>query len=162
MSPFSKRNRSLNYSVRIPMAQSISKCQRVPTYSRFPLHGQAAEIPRMFLNCWLLGRVTHVIANRFREWKTSSSWFQQPIRLTILMPHYSAQPEHDEKVAFTCPMHPDVKSNSPGNCPICGMQLIPVSNSGSGQAMAHGAHGAHGAQGHATKPLDQTSRREKF
>jgi len=39
------------------------------------------------------------------------------------------------------------------------MQLIPVSNSGSGQAMAHGAHGA---QGHATKPLDQTSRREKF
>src|SRR5712692_7821134 len=75
------------------------------------------------------------------------------------MPHHSAQPEHDEKVAFTCPIYPDVKSNSPGNCPICGMQLIPVSNSGSGQAMAHGAHGA---QGHATKPLDQTSRREKF
>ena len=27
---------------------------------------------------------------------------------------------------YTCPMHPSVKSNSPGACPVCGMALIKV------------------------------------
>jgi hypothetical protein len=26
-------------------------------------------------------------------------------------------------VAYTCPMHPDVKSDKPGSCPKCGMDL---------------------------------------
>ena len=26
--------------------------------------------------------------------------------------------------AFTCPMHPEVRSDVPGKCPICGMQLV--------------------------------------
>jgi len=25
---------------------------------------------------------------------------------------------------YTCPMHPEVQSDKPGNCPICGMKLI--------------------------------------
>ena len=24
---------------------------------------------------------------------------------------------------YTCPMHPEVKSDKPGNCPKCGMKL---------------------------------------
>src|SRR5437870_3495589 len=73
------------------------------------------------------------------------------------MPQHSAQPEHNEQVVYSCPMHPDVKSNSPGKCPICGMQLIPVSSSSrSGHAIAHGAHE------HATKSVGQTSPWEKF
>lgn len=28
------------------------------------------------------------------------------------------------KVYFTCPMHPQVKQDQPGNCPICGMKLV--------------------------------------
>lgn len=28
---------------------------------------------------------------------------------------------------YTCPMHPSVKSADPGACPICGMDLVPVS-----------------------------------
>src|SRR5437773_6338300 len=71
------------------------------------------------------------------------------------MPQHSAQPEHDEQVVYSCPMHPDMKSNSPGKCPICGMQLIPVSSS-SGHAMTHGAHE------HATKPEGQMSPWERF
>jgi hypothetical protein len=27
--------------------------------------------------------------------------------------------------AFTCPMHPEIKQEGPGNCPECGMHLVP-------------------------------------
>ena len=27
---------------------------------------------------------------------------------------------------YTCPMHPTVKAAAPGDCPLCGMKLIPV------------------------------------
>jgi Cu+-exporting ATPase len=30
-----------------------------------------------------------------------------------------------EKVTYTCPMHPEVVSDAPGSCPICGMALEP-------------------------------------
>lgn len=39
-------------------------------------------------------------------------------------------PEHHEKrkekavISYSCPMHPEVRSNSPGTCPKCGMQLV--------------------------------------
>jgi Cu+-exporting ATPase len=28
-------------------------------------------------------------------------------------------------VVYTCPMHPQIRSDKPGNCPICGMKLVP-------------------------------------
>jgi hypothetical protein len=31
-----------------------------------------------------------------------------------------------EKVTYTCPMHPEVKSDKPGKCPKCGMNLVPA------------------------------------
>lgn len=34
--------------------------------------------------------------------------------------------------AYTCPMHPDVRSDQPGRCPRCGMTLVPAA----GQAAA--------------------------
>jgi hypothetical protein len=34
--------------------------------------------------------------------------------------------EHDEDATeYTCPMHPEVSSPSPGRCPMCGMDLVP-------------------------------------
>src|SRR5229473_1815182 len=35
--------------------------------------------------------------------------------------HMSADP-----TVYTCPMHPEIRSASPGTCPKCGMKLVPV------------------------------------
>ena len=36
-------------------------------------------------------------------------------------------PSADQKILYyTCPMHPSVKADKPGNCPICGMNLEAV------------------------------------
>ena len=47
-----------------------------------------------------------------------------------------AQPEQAQAKAdakqtlYQCPMHPDVTSHEPGDCPICGMRLVPVDSGG--------------------------------
>jgi len=35
---------------------------------------------------------------------------------------------------FTCPMHPEIVRDAPGDCPICGMALVPIAGTGAGQA----------------------------
>ena len=32
----------------------------------------------------------------------------------------------EKKLKYTCPMHPEVVMDHPGNCPKCGMKLVPV------------------------------------
>ncbi|MBT8061541.1 MAG: copper-transporting ATPase, partial [Gammaproteobacteria bacterium] len=34
---------------------------------------------------------------------------------------------NDEKAIYTCPMHPNVRQEGPGDCPECGMALEPES-----------------------------------
>jgi len=34
--------------------------------------------------------------------------------------------DHNAHASYVCPMHPEVRSNSPGTCPICRMALEPV------------------------------------
>lgn len=36
-----------------------------------------------------------------------------------------AKPGSEAKL-YTCPMHPTYTSDKPGDCPICGMKLVPV------------------------------------
>lgn len=39
----------------------------------------------------------------------------------------AVQPAHDQQsgVIYTCPMHPQIRQQGPGSCPICGMALEP-------------------------------------
>jgi hypothetical protein len=34
--------------------------------------------------------------------------------------------EQEKKHKYTCPMHPEVITDHPGNCPKCGMKLVPI------------------------------------
>ena len=64
---------------------------------------------------------------------------------------HAAHPEHSKRVVYTCPMHPDVKSDSPGRCPKCGMQLV---------AVDVGQHVA--GHEHSMEPAARASSWEKF
>src|SRR5216684_645815 len=61
--------------------------------------------------------------------------------------HVNADP-----MIYTCPMHPEVRSASPGTCPKCGMKLVIIAKTEGG--MDHHEH--------AMKPVSQMSRWEKF
>src|SRR5436309_3676622 len=37
-----------------------------------------------------------------------------------------AQMQEQAKQKYTCPMHPEVVMDHPGNCPKCGMKLVPL------------------------------------
>ena len=41
-------------------------------------------------------------------------------------PALGALPEVAEGTIWTCPMHPQIRRNGPGQCPICGMALEPL------------------------------------
>ena len=38
----------------------------------------------------------------------------------------------DGKTIYTCPMHPEIKQDHPGDCPKCGMHLEPLNPTGEG------------------------------
>ena len=38
----------------------------------------------------------------------------------------ATKPEIGEVTLWTCPMHPEIRRNGPGSCPICGMALEPL------------------------------------
>ncbi|MGE0252129.1 MAG: efflux RND transporter periplasmic adaptor subunit [Dongiaceae bacterium] len=45
-----------------------------------------------------------------------------------------AHAEEAAAVKYTCPMHPQIISDTPGKCPICGMDLVQISASGGSHA----------------------------
>ena len=48
-----------------------------------------------------------------------------PARYIVSPPHGRA-PAASSEVLWTCPMHPQIVRKEPGNCPICGMALEPM------------------------------------
>lgn len=44
-----------------------------------------------------------------------------------------AKSEAQANTIWTCSMHPQIKMDKPGKCPLCGMDLIPLKSSGGGE-----------------------------
>jgi P-type Cu2+ transporter len=60
---------------------------------------------------------------------------------------------------YTCPMHPEVIKDAPGQCPKCGMNLVPVKNETANTKHEHGSHdqSVHGKHGHDMAAHDHKS-----
>lgn len=51
---------------------------------------------------------------------------EEHIHKTHIYYHVQPQTESPVNIEYTCPMHPQIRKNGPGNCPTCGMVLEPV------------------------------------
>lgn len=58
---------------------------------------------------------------------------------------------------YTCPMHPEVRSATPGRCPKCGMTLVPVKPAAADAGVDD--HARHGGAGAAKERPDAGERR---
>lgn len=68
-------------------------------------------------------------------------WHRLDERLRPAAPAAAGHLHSEEEAAtlWTCGMHPQVLEEEPGQCPICGMDLVPVSSVGSGVTAAAGS-----------------------
>src|SRR4030095_14618292 len=51
--------------------------------------------------------------------------------------------EKEKKQKYTCPMHPEVVTEHPGNCPKCGMKLVPMEQKRKHPTLNHSEHAQH-------------------
>jgi Cu(I)/Ag(I) efflux system membrane fusion protein len=63
----------------------------------------------------------------------------------------AAAPKAEAKTVYTCPMHPTIVSDHPGDCPICGMALV---QAGAAEAGGQPPGGAATAEGLVTVAID--------
>ena len=66
----------------------------------------------------------------------------------VALPLAGCGDEHaEEPTGWHCPMHPTYTSDSEGDCPICGMRLVPIAGPEAGDPAAAAAGHADGAGG---------------
>lgn len=53
---------------------------------------------------------------------------------------------HDPQNVYTCPMHPEIRRESAGICPECGMNLVLVTNSQHPERKEHDKHAGHSTE----------------
>ena len=58
-------------------------------------------------------------------------WFLKPSSMQRHSPEEANTTEGKGQI-WTCSMHPQIKQNEPGDCPLCGMDLIPLDESALG------------------------------
>ena len=66
-----------------------------------------------------------IIAGIFLGWLFFHNSGSTPANIETEVHEHS----ESEKTVWTCSMHPQIRKDEPGDCPICGMDLIPLINS---------------------------------
>jgi Heavy metal binding domain len=62
--------------------------------------------------------------------------------------------EREKRQKYTCPMHPDVVTDRPGNCPKCGMKLVPLKETK--HSTLNAQHSTSNAAEHASHGVNRT------
>jgi Cu+-exporting ATPase len=88
-----------------------------PAMARDPVCGMTVEVVKTGHHAEHAGRAYHFCSAGCR-----AKFVAEPGR--YLEPK-AAPPPPAEGVIYTCPMHPEIRRNAPGSCPICGMALEP-------------------------------------
>ena len=56
--------------------------------------------------------------------------------------HYNGTKAQVQQTIYTCPMHPQIRRDKPGDCPICGMKLVPVAQDDTAPSVNSSEEGA--------------------
>lgn len=75
-------------------------------------------------NSSLDDETTRAITTRLKETRTSQDKIDNHAGHTVEPSATPAQKSGEKAVVYTCPMHPEIQQDQPGDCPICGMTLI--------------------------------------
>ena len=76
-----------------------------------------------------------LLAGIFLGWLLFSGGNREQSSTQIASAEESHNHDHDtESTVWTCSMHPQIRMEEPGDCPLCGMDLIPLHTNGSGDA----------------------------
>lgn len=74
-----------------------------------------------------------LVLGMFLGWLIFSGSSPKPVE--TMGPDHTAM-DHKEGTIWTCSMHPQIRSDKPGKCPICSMTLIPLASDDSGDESA--------------------------
>jgi membrane fusion protein, copper/silver efflux system len=95
--------------------------------------------------------------SRLTRWMARLRWLLVVLAATLCAFSWWSFARADPKAAtaprFYCPMHPDVKSHDPGECPICHMTLEPIPEARKKKAQAPKPAAAAASSGGSPAPL---------
>lgn len=90
------------------------------TLVRDPVCGMPVDPSETPFHADVYGETHHFCSARCKE-----KFIAEPMKYLASVPTEDPAPAEAEGAIYTCPMHPNIRQEGPGNCPICGMTLEP-------------------------------------